>query len=465
MVLLVALLSYFYVDNHSAGQVKSVNITSNQGYFWPYEDGVFTNLLNTYRQNNGLGAVSRSSCLTNAARDWSKSMSANNNLVHSNSSFKDSYCGGGVFGGTGEIILWDGSIAAFASTALNTFKNSPPHNSIMLTGSYDYVGVGFFYDHIAQKVWVSAMFGDCNLSCPNAVTSAPNDVLGGNNSKCDSINLNNTNISTGGNFSATIQFRNTGGLTWFGSGHNVISKNPDGNSKWGINTVKLGAGNAAYHINPGMIGWFKATFKAPNVAGASDFSWRIRNSGGTQFGANCSISINVSGATSNNSNITPDSTQASNDSSYTGFYTPPDAEPINEEAKKLLRTIKIKKGEYELNSEQLSQELNVGTHEILTIKGSTDPGGSVKIYIYSDPKTFIVNSDNNGNWSYQIKGLSEGEHHVEVVELDKNGNEITRPSTLMKLNVFGNNQQFNENLYTNSSSNRNDSPQYSDSNS
>ena len=63
----------------------------------------------------------------------------------------------------------------------------------------------------------------------------------------------------------------------------------------------------------------------------------------------------------------------------------------------------------------------VPANKPLVLSGKTVPNGIVKLYIFSEPKTADVTADKDGNWSYEVKDLPAGDHHVEA--------EITDPTT------------------------------------
>ena len=57
----------------------------------------------------------------------------------------------------------------------------------------------------------------------------------------------------------------------------------------------------------------------------------------------------------------------------------------------------------------------------LVLSGTTIPNGVVKLYIFSTPREATVTADASGKWTYTVKGLETGSHHVEA--------EVTDPAT------------------------------------
>lgn len=67
------------------------------------------------------------------------------------------------------------------------------------------------------------------------------------------------------------------------------------------------------------------------------------------------------------------------------------------------------------------QPVSFKTGEDVTISGKTVPNGEVKLYIFSEPREDTTTADENGDWTYTIKGLEAGDHRVEA--------EVTDPAT------------------------------------
>lgn len=54
----------------------------------------------------------------------------------------------------------------------------------------------------------------------------------------------------------------------------------------------------------------------------------------------------------------------------------------------------------------------------ITFSGKTVPNAIVTLYVYSEPKKYVVTADKEGNWSYTVTGLEPGEHRAEVEATD-----------------------------------------------
>jgi len=97
-----------------------------------------------------------------------------------------------------------------------------------------------------------------------------------------------TTMVKGTTQSVTVRMRNTGAFTW-GSGYSLISQNTLGNTRWGVKSVPLGAGET---IAPDAEKTFTFNITAPNTAGTYNFQWQMY-SGGTFGAASTNIPIVV----------------------------------------------------------------------------------------------------------------------------------------------------------------------------
>lgn len=66
------------------------------------------------------------------------------------------------------------------------------------------------------------------------------------------------------------------------------------------------------------------------------------------------------------------------------------------------------------------------TQEPIKISGVSEPDSTLKVYVFSNPKEYTVETDSSGYWEIDVEDLEAGEHHVEVAILDASGNETTR---------------------------------------
>jgi len=112
------------------------------------EEQDFLVMLNQYRQQNGLGALSACTSLNRAAQGHSENMRDQNFFSHTGldgSSPWDRCCDACYALGCGPQTAMAENIAAGNSGALATFnqwKNSPGHNANMLGSSYTVIGIG-----------------------------------------------------------------------------------------------------------------------------------------------------------------------------------------------------------------------------------------------------------------------------------------------------------------------------------
>ncbi|MBI1764861.1 MAG: VCBS repeat-containing protein [Acidobacteria bacterium] len=108
------------------------------------EELAFVQLINNYRQQNGLAPLQVSVTLTNAAKWMSADMAARGYFSHTDSLGRDPFVRMAAFGYNYQTYKGE-NIAAGNSTALATFnqwKNSAGHNQNMLTSAYTVMGIG-----------------------------------------------------------------------------------------------------------------------------------------------------------------------------------------------------------------------------------------------------------------------------------------------------------------------------------
>lgn len=67
------------------------------------------------------------------------------------------------------------------------------------------------------------------------------------------------------------------------------------------------------------------------------------------------------------------------------------------------------------------ETIKISENEGLKLSGKTVANAIVTIYVFSEPKKYTATADKDGNWSYEVKDLPPGEHHVEA--------EVTDPAT------------------------------------
>jgi hypothetical protein len=67
------------------------------------------------------------------------------------------------------------------------------------------------------------------------------------------------------------------------------------------------------------------------------------------------------------------------------------------------------------------QKVTIQQDKPLVLTGKTVPNGVVTLYIFSEPQKYTVTADKEGSWTYTVKGLEPGAHHIET--------EVTDPAT------------------------------------
>jgi hypothetical protein len=111
------------------------------------EERAFLNLINSYRAQNGAGALTISVNLNRAASWMAVDLGAKNYFSHTDSLGRDPSrrvqdCG--FPGGAGENIA-AGTVTDTAQEAFDLWRNSPGHNSNMLNASYRQIGIARAY--------------------------------------------------------------------------------------------------------------------------------------------------------------------------------------------------------------------------------------------------------------------------------------------------------------------------------
>jgi uncharacterized protein YkwD len=106
-------------------------------------------LVNAYRSQHGLAPLQSSTALMRAARDHSRDMAENHYFDHTSpdgEAFSQRLTRFGFrWTSAGETIAQASGLSnstAAASSAVTLWRQSPPHNRILLTGSFRSVGIG-----------------------------------------------------------------------------------------------------------------------------------------------------------------------------------------------------------------------------------------------------------------------------------------------------------------------------------
>ncbi|MBC7692024.1 MAG: CAP domain-containing protein [Methylotenera sp.] len=119
------------------------------------EESRFLELINDYRQNNGLEPLSLSNELTDASHWMSEDMAVNDRFSHTDSQGQDPFVRMANFMNTRNLIMGE-NIAAGYSRAEATFeqwRTSPGHNANMLNRSYQRIGIGRAHNTKSGYFW------------------------------------------------------------------------------------------------------------------------------------------------------------------------------------------------------------------------------------------------------------------------------------------------------------------------
>lgn len=138
----------------------SVSHDSNDG-----EELAFLGLINSYRQSNGLGALTISTNLNRGAAWMTEDLATNNYFSHTDSLGRSAYARAidcGYPTGAGENLAAGGAWSS-AAAAFQAWQTSPGHNANMLGSYYQQIGIARFYKSGSQYGWYWATtFGTIN---------------------------------------------------------------------------------------------------------------------------------------------------------------------------------------------------------------------------------------------------------------------------------------------------------------
>jgi uncharacterized protein YkwD len=136
------------------------------------EEQAFLGIINQYRAQNGLGALTACTSLNRAAQGHSEDMRDNNYFSHNGlngSSPWERSCDACYELGCGPMTAMAENIAAGNSGAQGTFdqwKNSPGHNANMLGGNFKMIGIGRATGGGQYgSYWTNVFGGDSEASC------------------------------------------------------------------------------------------------------------------------------------------------------------------------------------------------------------------------------------------------------------------------------------------------------------
>ncbi len=140
------------------------------------EEQAFLGLINNYRAQNGLGALSISTNLSRAAAWHATDMGQKNYFSHTDSlgrspSKRATDCGYPI--GAGENIA-AGTNWTSAQSAFTAWRNSSGHNANMLHGPYKQIGIARVYTNSSTYGWYWVTdFGTTNDGTSGGGTTAP----------------------------------------------------------------------------------------------------------------------------------------------------------------------------------------------------------------------------------------------------------------------------------------------------
>lgn len=103
------------------------------------------------------------------------------------------------------------------------------------------------------------------------------------------------------------------------------------------------------------------------------------------------------------------------------------------ETEKLLKIATVRVNDIPISKNNQKQEIQHSKDIVLS--GTAAPNAVVTLYIFSDPQVTTVTADANGLWSYTVKGLVTGDHHVETEVLDPATNTKTKRINLTSFRI------------------------------
>jgi uncharacterized protein YkwD len=129
------------------------------------EELAFLGLINSYRQQNGLGSLTISTNLNRGAAWMAQDLADNNYFAHTDSLGRSPYARAidcGYPSGAGENLAAGGAWST-AQAAFTAWQNSPGHNANMLGQYYQQIGIARYYGAGSQYGWYWATtFGATN---------------------------------------------------------------------------------------------------------------------------------------------------------------------------------------------------------------------------------------------------------------------------------------------------------------
>ncbi len=170
---IVALLAVATLATSTRAQASTRKTATTTVPVLDAEEGAFCRTINSYRAQQGLGALRVSTSLTKAATWDTDDMALKNYFSHTDSLGRDPFQRMTAFGYNFSTFKGE-NIAAGNATAASTFaqwKASPGHNQNMLSSSYKVIGISRSYSAQATYRWYwTTDFGgyaDSSVPCPS----------------------------------------------------------------------------------------------------------------------------------------------------------------------------------------------------------------------------------------------------------------------------------------------------------
>ena len=223
VLLVVGLLAAFVVAPGTAAAADPMTISQ--------AELAMVDALNVDRTTRGLVPVRVDSRLMAIARARSADMAAKNYFSHTQPD------GRNVFDmisaqkinwyGAGEIIAWNNypTLATSVAAANNQWLNSPGHKAIVVSTTYNYVGVGLALGTNGKKLWTAVYMKGPDLTGAKAKTATPTIAAGSTSaSKRVTVTWSGGDVPlqvlTSGFHSYQVQRRSDGGdwtIVWIGT--------------------------------------------------------------------------------------------------------------------------------------------------------------------------------------------------------------------------------------------------------
>jgi len=159
---LLAAFAMMVVSDKGAAAITNCTVSHDAN---DSEELAFLGLINNYRQQNGLGALTISTNLNRGAAWMAEDLATNNYFSHTDSLGRSPYSRAidcGYPSGAGENLAAGGAWST-AQAAFTAWQNSPGHNANMLGQYYQQIGIARYYGAGSQYGWYWATtFGATN---------------------------------------------------------------------------------------------------------------------------------------------------------------------------------------------------------------------------------------------------------------------------------------------------------------